>query len=171
MAKQLKWLVIDVDGTMTDGGIYYDEYGNELKKFNTKDAAGIIAARQAGITLVVLTGRTCKATEKRMKELGIELLFQNVKDKKIFLTEFMNENGVLKEQIGYIGDDLNDYLPMQLVEFVGCPANSCIEIKKIATYVSEAKGGEGAVREIITHILRKRFEWDEIINKIYGVGI
>ena len=81
----IKLLVIDVDGTMTDGGIYYDNSGNELKKFSTKDAAGFFAAHKAGIKLMVLTGRNCAATAKRMEELQVEFLFQNIRNKAMFL--------------------------------------------------------------------------------------
>lgn len=168
MLQNLKWLILDVDGTMTDGGIYYDDYGNELKKFNTKDAAGIYAAHLAGIKLVVLTGRKCRATERRMKELKIDYLFQGINDKVQFLAEFIKKHGISKGEIGYIGDDLNDFAPMQMTGYIGCPADSCIEIKQIANYVSEVGGGEGAVRDIIAHILHGRGEWKEMIKKVYA---
>lgn len=171
MVRHLKWLIIDVDGTMTDGGVYYDENGNELKKFNTKDAAGIFAAHQAGINLVVLTGRSCKATEKRMRELKIKYLFQNVKDKEQFVLDFMKKYEIRKDEIGYVGDDLNDYLPMQLTGYIACPADSCMEIRKIADYISGVDGGDGAVRDIIARILQECGKWNEIIKKIYGAGI
>lgn len=171
MVRHLKWLIIDVDGTMTDGGVYYDENGNELKKFNTKDAAGIFAAHQAGINLVVLTGRSCKATEKRMRELKIKYLFQNVKDKEQFVLDFMKKYEIRKDEIGYVGDDLNDYLPMQLTGYIACPADSCMEIREIADYISGVDGGDGAVRDIIARILQECGKWNEIIKKIYGAGI
>ena len=79
--KEIKYLIIDVDGTLTDAGIYYDEKGNELKKFSTKDAAGFFAAHHAGIKILILTGRECAATTRRMKEMQVEYLIQNCKDK------------------------------------------------------------------------------------------
>ena len=106
MKKKVKLLVVDVDGTMTDAGIYYDEHGNELKKFCTKDAAGFFAAHKSGIKIMVLTGRECAATTRRVQtELKVDYLFQNVKDKLSFLKKFMQENEILKEEVGYIGDD------------------------------------------------------------------
>lgn len=87
--QKIKLIVIDVDGTMTDSGIYYDENGNEWKKFCTKDAAGFFAAHKLGIKIMVLTGRECAATERRMKELRVQYLCQNVKDKMGYLSEFM----------------------------------------------------------------------------------
>ena len=171
MKRKIKYLVIDVDGTMTDAGIYYDEHGNELKKFCTKDAAGFFAAKKAGIQILVLTGRECNATLQRMKELKVEHLYQNIKDKKKFLSSFITCNNVQKEELGYIGDDLNDLSPMKLSGFVACPADSCREIIEIADYVSPLKGGSGAVRDIIEHILRQSEEWEQITSDIYGFGI
>ena len=167
--ESIKYFVIDVDGTMTDAGIYYDDNGNETKKFCTKDAAGFFAAHQVGVQIVVLTGRECPAVIKRMTEMGVEYIFQNVKDKKTFLNHFMEENGITREEMGYIGDDLNDYPPMQLAGFIGCPADACPEIKKMADYVSEVKGGYGAVRDIISYVLTQRGQWKQAIEEIYGI--
>ncbi len=92
--KKIKYLVIDVDGTMTDAGIYYDEHGNELKKFCTKDAAGFFAARESGIKIMVLTGRECQATTRRMKEMKVDYIVQNIRDKVTYLQNFMKENQI-----------------------------------------------------------------------------
>lgn len=170
MYKQLKYFVIDVDGTMTDGGIYYDEHGNETKKFNTKDAAGFFAARLCDIKTIVLTGRRCVATERRMEELKVDFVFQGVRDKAMFLKTFMQENKIVQGDIAYVGDDLNDLAPMKLVGFVACPNDACEEIKEIATYVSTRKGGEGAVRDILEYVIRKREQWEACVEKLYEVG-
>lgn len=169
--NRIRYLIIDVDGTMTDGGIYYDNEGNEFKKFCTRDAAGFFAAKACGIKTVVLTGRECEATKKRMHELQVDCLIQNVKDKREFLRYYMKDNVISKEEIGYIGDDLNDLSAMELVGFRACPADSCKEIKMICQYASPIKGGYGAVRDIIEWLLRKRDEWDVSIRNIYGLGI
>lgn len=166
-----KYLVIDVDGTMTDAGIYYDENGNETKKFCTKDAAGFFVAHQVGTKIMVLTGRECKATTRRMTEMKVEYLCQNVKDKISYLKKFMEENSISKEEIGYIGDDLNDLPSMKLCGFVGCPADACIEVKNIANYISGVNGGYGAVRDVIEYLLRESGEWEEAISNVYGIGI
>ncbi len=167
----IKYIVIDVDGTMTDGGIYYDEHGNETKKFCTKDAASFFALRQLGIKIIVLTGRSCKATEKRMNELKVEYLHQDVKDKLSFLRGFMKRHKVNLEDIAYIGDDLNDLPPMSLAGFVGCPADSCNEIIEKADYVSSKNGGCGAVRDVVEHLLKKDNLWESAIQNVYGIGI
>lgn len=167
----IKYLVIDVDGTMTDGGLYYDENGNETKKFCTKDAAGFFIAHQVGIKIMVLTGRECKATTRRMTEMQVEYLFQNVKDKVNYLKTFMIENNIKREEIGYIGDDLNDLQSMTLCGYVACPKDACFEVKRIANFVSSKKGGYGAVRDVIEHMLRAHNLWDTGISSVYGIGV
>ena len=167
----IKLMVIDVDGTMTDAGIYYDENGNEIKKFCTRDAAGFFAAHSVGIKIMVLTGRECAATTRRMKEMKVEYLCQNVKNKEDFLKSFMKQNGIKKEEVGYIGDDLNDLHPMLLAGYIGCPADSCPEVKKIAHYVSNVHGGHGVVRDVIEHILHETGQWNKFVEDVYGAGI
>lgn len=152
--EMIKYWVIDVDGTMTDSTVYYDELGNELKKFSVKDAAGMFAAQTCGMLLVIVTGRKCEATRRRMEELKVDFLFQGVKDKYNFLYNFFEKEKVPKEQIGYIGDDLNDLLPMRLAGYVACPKDACDEVRDIADYVSGLEGGRGAVRDILTHVLK-----------------
>ena len=169
--NKIKYLIIDVDGTLTDAGIYYDENGNELKKFCTRDAAGFFAAHQVGIQIVILTGRECAATTRRMKEMRVEYLIQNCKDKVNYIQDFMKENNINREEMGYLGDDLNDLPGMSLCGFVGCPADACAEVKEKADYVSGIKGGYGAVRDIISYLLKERGEWEKAISKVYGIGI
>lgn len=169
--EKIKYLIIDVDGTMTDAGIYYDEHGNELKKFCTKDAAGFFAAKKVGIKVMVLTGRECAATTRRMTEMKVDYLVQNCKDKITYLTEFMKENNITGEEMGYLGDDLNDLPPMGLCSFVGCPADACKEVKDRADYVSDVKGGYGAVRDVIEYMLRERGQWEKATAEIYGIGV
>ena len=169
--SKLKYLILDVDGTLTDGGIYYDENGNELKKFCTKDAAGIFVAKKLGIKIVVITGRECQATKKRLAELKIDYIFQNIKDKTTFLMNFIIENNIKKEELGYIGDDLNDYQSMMLCGFIGCPKDACKEVISISSCISDLNGGYGAVRNVIEKMLEKEHLWGEITKEIYGIGI
>lgn len=169
--NDIKYIVIDVDGTMTDAGIYYDEHGNELKKFCTKDAAGFFAARQAGIKIVVLTGRECAATTRRMQEMKVDYLVQNIKDKKTYLAEFMKKYSISKDQIAYIGDDLNDLSSMMLCGYVACPKDACPEIKEIADYISMFDGGKGVIRDVVENIFRKTDKWRELVQNIYGIGV
>ena len=103
--------------------------------------------------------------------MKVDFLVQNIKNKVEYLERFMRENGISGEELGYLGDDLNDLECMRLAGFTGCPADACEEVKKTADYVSEVKGGYGAVRDIIAYLLKMRKEWDWAIEKIYGVGI
>lgn len=168
--KNIKFVVIDVDGTMTDAGIYYDENGNESKKFCTRDAAAFFIANKLGIKIIVLTGRDCKATERRMSELKVPYLFQNIRDKYTFLKDFMTKHKIQKENLGYIGDDLNDLLPMSLACYKACPADSCKEVISACDYVSTVKGGAGAVRDIFEQYICLE-EWETVISDIYCAGI
>lgn len=169
--NRIKMLVVDVDGTMTDGGIYYDNFGNEMKKFCTRDAAGFFAARQTGIQIMVLTGRECPATTKRITELGVDYIVQGVTNKVEYLEDFMQEHKLTKKDVGYIGDDLNDYWAMQLCAYIGCPADACTEIKDIASYISTLNGGSGAVRDAIEFLLRDYGIWDIAVREVYNAGI
>ena len=163
----MKLMVIDVDGTLTDGKIIYDENGNEMKEFSVRDAAGFFAAKAAGIKTMVLTGRECKATKRRLDELNVDYIFQNVKDKPSFLRRFCKEHALEKGDLGYIGDDLNDLEAMGMCGFVACPSDACAEVKEIANYVSDIKGGNGAVRNVIEHYLREKELWSNLVAEIY----
>ena len=167
----ISFLFFDIDGTFTDGGVYYDDNNNETKKFCTKDGTGIVCARKAGMHLIVLTGRECAATTRRMSELGITDIHQNVKDKEKFLRSFMAENNIGMDDCGYIGDDINDLRPMKLCGWIGCPADAAVEVKEIADYVSPIAGGHGAVRDCIEKILKDEGLWSEIVEKAYGAGV
>lgn len=168
--KNINCLVLDIDGTMTDGGVYYDDHGNELKKFCVKDGAGFFCAHASGMKILVITGRCCEATNRRMKEMKVDYLYQNISDKYHCLKNFMEEHQLEKENIAYVGDDLNDLYPMTLAGFVGCPKDACNEVKDMADYISELNGGCGAVRDVVSHILKQRGQWTEIYTKVYGIG-
>ena len=154
--RKIRYLIIDVDGTMTDAGIYYDEHGNELKKFCTKDAAGYMAAHKAGIKLMVLTGRECQATTRRMQEMKFDYIVQKIQDKAAYLKEFMVQNQLTVEELGYIGDDLNDLPAMELCGVAGCPADAVDGVREICDFIAEAPGGRGAVREFIQWLINRR---------------
>ena len=167
----IKYWILDVDGTMTDGSVYYDETGNELKKFNTKDAAGFFAIHAMGMKIVVLTGRECNATAHRMQEMKVDYLYQNVKQKEKFLNTFILEHGILLNELAYVGDDLNDLQSMQLAGFRACPADACKEIKACVDYISPLKGGQGVIRDVVEYVLKERNQWNEAVNKVYNLGV
>ncbi len=165
----IKLLVLDVDGTMTDGGVYYDATGNELKKFAIKDGAGIVAARAVGVQVMICTGRECEAVRRRAADLHIDYVFQNVKDKAAFLRDFMAEHGLSREEVAYCGDDWNDLPAMALCGFVACPADAASAVAARADFVGTKKGGEGAVREAIAQFLRREGRLEEAMAKGFGI--
>ena len=131
----IRLLVLDVDGTMTDGGVYYDATGNELKKFAIKDGAGLVLAHTAGIRVMICTGRECEAVRRRAADLKITDIYQNVGKKAAFLRDFMAENGYARDDVAYCGDDLNDLAAMALCGFVACPADAAPEVRARADYI------------------------------------
>lgn len=120
---------------------------------------------------MVLTGRECMATMRRMKELKVDYLFQNVKNKADFIREFSEKNKFCLDKTVYIGDDLNDLESMKLVGYVACPKDSCKEVKNVASYVSSIKGGQGAVRDIVEHFFEEMNIWTDLIENVYHSGI
>lgn len=165
---ELRLIVIDIDGTMTDGTIYYGEDGAEIKKFNTKDAAGILAAQAIGIDCMFLTGRKTRAVEKRAEDLKVKYVYQGIKIKEKFINEFIIDNDIKKENLLCIGDDLNDLGMMKSVGLAACPADAADEVIEFCDYVSSKGGGEGAVRDIIFHYLKKYDLYEMAISLAYG---
>ena len=164
----IRWLILDVDGTMTDGGIYLDGNGVEIKKFTVQDGAAVLLAKAAGIEPVILTGRESGCVSKRAGELGIRCVFQNVKNKKEFLSRFLEEHQIPPEEAAYVGDDLNDLGAMRCVGTAVCPQNAAKQVKSCCSYVLSSRGGEGAVREFVEMILEKRGILDECAGKLWG---
>ncbi len=156
----IKLLVTDVDGVMTDGSIIYSSNGNESKAFNIKDGLGIRLAMLTGLTVVILTGRKSEAVTRRATELGIEVI-QGENDKSSGFHEIADKHRLNYNEIAYIGDDLNDYIAMQLSGYIFAPADAVEEIINIANHVTTAKGGGGAVREAIEKILKAQNKWED----------
>lgn len=152
--KSIKYLVMDVDGTLTDGKIYMGNNGEIMKAFNIKDGCGIRdLAIPAGIMPIIITGRKSNILEKRCKELGITKIYQGVVDKMEQMKSVIPD----LSEMAYIGDDINDLTCMSAVKagggVVGCPADAAKEVVDLATFVSVQKGGNGAVREFIEWLL------------------
>lgn len=166
--NKIKLLVMDVDGTLTDGKIYMSAQGELFKAFDIKDGCGIHdLLPKAGIVPVVITARESKIVENRCKELGIEHCYQGCRNKEAKLVELAeqfglqaDESGVYQE-IAYAGDDIIDIPCMRRCGVIGCPADAAEEVKCIATFVSSKPGGSGAVREFIEWILEKERKKNE----------
>jgi YrbI family 3-deoxy-D-manno-octulosonate 8-phosphate phosphatase len=146
--KGIKLLVMDVDGVMTDAGMYYGEGGEELKKFNTRDGKGIEIVRNMGIKTAFITSERTLLVERRAKKLKIDLLFQGVSDKAEILKKLIKDSNIVPGDVAYIGDDINDMDAMKVAGFLATPADGIRENKVIATYVCKTKGGQGCVREV-----------------------
>ncbi len=151
---RIKILFMDVDGTLTDGGIYIGERGEAFKRFDVKDGYGInVILRNNGIIPVIITGRSSKILEIRCKELNIVDFVQNSKDKVSDCERILEKYGFSSDEAAFIGDDLNDIDVMNYVSVRGCPSDAADEIKSISNYITKACGGHGAVREFINWLL------------------
>ncbi len=152
--NKIKYLFMDVDGTLTNGQINIGNDGEVFKSFYCRDGLGILRANQKGITSIIITSRKSEIVEQRARELNIEHVFQGLNEKKIDqMKKIVQQFNIEKGEIAYIGDDINDLECMQISDIVGCPQDSVDEVKKVATYICKHKGGEGAVREFIDWIL------------------
>ena len=162
-SKIIKFLVLDVDGTLTDGGMIFTSTGDEIKRFDAKDGRGMINTIKAGIPVGLLSsGLNQPLLEKRAKMLGIQFVFADEKDKLTTLTKWCNELDISLENVAYIGDDVNDVKVMQHVGIAACPSDAVREVRDIAHVILTKKGGHGCVREFIDeYILVKKNEWME----------
>jgi|UPI0003A6DDF9 3-deoxy-D-manno-octulosonate 8-phosphate phosphatase (KDO 8-P phosphatase) len=152
--RKVKIIVSDVDGVFTDGSIYLDSHGQELKRFHVHDGAGIALVHAIKFPFAVISGRQSEATYHRMKELGLEqVLFQGNLAKLEPYAALKTQFGVLDEEVAYIGDDIIDIPLLRRVGFPVAVANALPEVKRYAVYVTEQAGGAGAVREVINLVL------------------
>jgi 3-deoxy-D-manno-octulosonate 8-phosphate phosphatase (KDO 8-P phosphatase) len=158
----IRLLLLDVDGVMTDGGIIYDGNGVETKVFNVKDGHGIKMLQRHGIEVGIITGRTSKVVDLRARELGIERVYQGSLKKLESYCDILHKTGLTDSQIAYVGDDVIDVPVMKRVIFAAAPADALAEAKSVAHYVTQCGGGRGAVREICDLILKGRGLWGEI---------
>lgn len=159
LKDKIKYLIMDVDGTLTDGKIYMGSDNEVFKAFNVKDGYGIYnILRTSGIIPVVLTGRTSKIVENRCEELKIQYMYQGISNKLDKLIELVDEWNCSFDNIAYIGDDINDIYCMKKVKryggVVACPADSVSEILLLSDFISSKNGGEGAVREFIEWLIK-----------------
>lgn len=156
--RNIKLLAMDVDGVLTDGGMYYSEDNNELKKFCTRDGKGIELIRNAGIKTAILTQEETEIVKRRAKKLKIDYLYQNVHNKKEIIKEIATKEKLLLDQVAYIGDDLNDLETLKAVGFSATPSDGTMENKKVVDYICKKKGGEGCVREICELIITSEIQ-------------
>jgi 3-deoxy-D-manno-octulosonate 8-phosphate phosphatase (KDO 8-P phosphatase) len=152
-AANIQLVVMDVDGVLTRGGLTYDSAGNECKTFNVKDGLGITLGIRSGLQFGIITARTSQMIERRVQDLGIQHVIQGMKTKLPGFEKLAADCGLSFSQMAFIGDDLPDIPPMQIVGLACCPADAAWNVQQIAHLKSEARGGDGAVRELLEFIL------------------
>lgn len=162
----VRLLVLDVDGVLTDGRIWMDDAGQQARAFHIQDGLGVAMWRGVGRTTAILTSKRSKGVAARAGMLGITLLEQGAEDKLPGLERLLAAANVTAEQTAYIGDDLLDLVAMRRVGYPIAVANAVDDVKKVSRYVTKRQGGEGAVREAIEHLLLEHQLWDQAIAAI-----
>ena len=162
--NQIKLIVLDVDGVLTDGKLYIGSDGEEYKSFHTQDGMGISLARYTGIKFAIITGRKSMSVSKRAEELKIDFVYQGISEKIKVLEEIREKTGVQLNEICYVGDDINDLPILKTVGFPAAPNNAVPLVKKAVRFIASSNGGEGAVREIIEEILKSKGNYDQLIE-------
>ena len=168
--QKIKLLALDVDGVLTDGSIYISPAGEVFQGFNAKDGMGISCALRSGLQIAVITGRQSPIVERRCEELGITLLQQGVKDKRLALQQMAQKLGLVREEIAYMGDDLNDIPAFKASGLNLVTADAASEVMAVADIITKASRGRGAVREAITMILADQENWTVIVNYYLNAG-
>ncbi len=154
--KKIKMFLSDCDGVLTDGGMYYSENGDELKKFNTKDGFGFGQLRKEGLITGIITSEDRELNRRRAAKLQLDEIVSGSKDKVTDIKDLCEKYKVSLDEVAYIGDDLNDLEVIKMVGLGCCPADANAKVKEVADYITKAKGGEGAVREVTDLILNSR---------------
>jgi 3-deoxy-D-manno-octulosonate 8-phosphate phosphatase (KDO 8-P phosphatase) len=163
--RQLRLLVLDVDGVLTDGGLWTTETGEVLKRFDVRDGLGIRLLQQAGLEVAWLSGGKSGATEQRARYLGISHVLTGVRDKPAALAALQAQLGVTKAESAFVGDDLNDLAVRPAIGLLVCTADAVGPLRHRADWVLDRKGGHGAVRRLAEEILRARGEWGRLENQ------
>jgi len=165
-AAAIRMLVLDVDGVLTDGRLYFDETGNEMKAFNTRDGMGMKALQQSGIEVAVITGRNSEIVSRRMAQLDIQHVYQGREDKLNAFTHLLEVTGFEAEQVCFAGDDWID-LPVLVRAGLAVTVHDADEyVKDHVHWITQRKGGEGAVREICNLILAAQGKDNAILDEI-----
>jgi YrbI family 3-deoxy-D-manno-octulosonate 8-phosphate phosphatase len=167
LCRRVELILSDVDGVLTDGGIWYDNQGVELKGFHIHDGMGIRLWQQAGFKFGVLTARTSHIVKLRAAELSIDIVRQGFEDKLPVAQEILRECGLAPQQVCYIGDDLTDLPVIRSIGLGVAVADAAAEVRAAAAYVTRLPGGRGAAREVIETILKAKGRWDDVIQR-YG---
>jgi len=163
--ENIKLLVLDVDGVLTDGSIVINSDNTETKKFSSLDGHGIRMWQRAGLEVAIISGRFSPPTQLRADQLEIKHVFQDCHYKLPQLKELVESQGLTAEQIAYVGDDLPDLPAIIYAGFGVAVANAVAEVKEYADYVTKASGGNGAVREVVEYILKRTGRWNDLMQR------
>lgn len=163
-AGSIKAIFFDVDGVMTDGKIIYDDTGRESKQFNVKDGYIISHLKKAGIIVGIITGRDSKVVSNRAAELKLDFCHQGILDKHSVFEKLVAFHKLKKKQVAYIGDDINDLTTLKACGFAVCPADAIHYIKSHVDLVTQAKGGQGVIREVADLVLAAQGEMVKIVK-------
>ena len=164
IAKSIKLLILDVDGVLTDGGIYFDDNGIEHKKFDSQDGLGIKLLQLSGIEVAVISARSTKSAAHRLKGLGVEHYYHGILDKSIALKELTNKLSIDMGESAYVGDDVIDLPAMTRVALPVAVANAHEYVKEHALMVTENRGGDGAVREVVDFLLKSQDKYTALMQ-------
>lgn len=164
-AQHIKLLLMDCDGVLTDGRLWLLENGDEHKSFNTHDGLGLALFHRAGLKSGIISGRKSQALERRARELGVEFVRQGNVQKTAAFREILSEAGVSEHEVAFIGDDLPDIPLMKRSEFAIAVADAVAETQLAAHYVTQARGGRGAVREVVEIILKTQGRWNDLVEE------
>jgi 3-deoxy-D-manno-octulosonate 8-phosphate phosphatase (KDO 8-P phosphatase) len=167
-ARRIKVLLMDCDGVLTDGLLWLNEDYDEQKTFHARDGQGISLIHRAGLKTGIITGRKSSAVDRRAQDLKMAYVHQYAKDKVKALDEIIAGAGVSLSECAYVGDDLADIPPMRRVGLAVAVADAVAETKQAAHYVTEMKGGRGAVREVCELILKSQDRWKELMKLFEG---
>ncbi len=166
LARNVEIVVLDADGVLTDGGLYYGPNGEAFKRFDVRDGHGIVLGRLSGLRTAILTGRTSEAVASRARELRIGPVIQGAKNKVEGLRVLLEKAGLPAERAAYMGDDVNDLGPLGLVALAACPADAAPEVRKVCHLVTRSAGGRGAVRELFEFVLKAQGKWDQAVTAV-----
>ncbi|RPI37963.1 MAG: HAD-IIIA family hydrolase [Nitrospiraceae bacterium] len=167
LAGNIKMLILDVDGVLTDGSIILDNEGNEYKSFHVRDGHGIKMLIHSGIKVAIITGRHSKVVERRAHELGITEVFQKCHDKRVAYRKLIGQYSLEEREVAYIGDDIVDAPIMSMVGLPVAVADATEETKGFALLVTKNRGGRGAVREVADFILKAKGIWQRMLDDYF----
>ncbi len=162
----IKLVVTDIDGVWTDGGLYFDNHGNEFKKFNVRDGAATLLLRTLKIPICIITGKDTKIVKNRAKSLKIDYLYQGIDNKYSKIKGLCKKLNIKMSEVAYIGDDFNDVKMLRAAGISASPSNASDYIKKEATWTLNSRGGEGAFREFVEKILQHFGVLEETVEKL-----